>query len=220
MMLLVVPFCRLSAGQWFFVTTWLYCVCLGFGGIFHIAYCILQYKPVLFDMRKMYSMKPQDILLLLKLLVAPGLSQQQLALALGISQTEVSYGLRRLKHAGLLDSDGEPLREACEEFLVHGLKYVFPVEFGTLSAGIPTAHSKPGFNYVRQSKDLVYVWPHGEGSVRGVSIKPIHPSFPDACRKDERLYSLSSLIEMIRAGRAREKNIAAQKVHELIMGES
>ena len=165
----------------------------------------------------MYSIKSQDILLLLKLLVAPGLGQQQLASTLDISQTEVSLGLRRLKHAGLLNTEGEPLREACEEFLIHGLKYVFPVEFGTLAAGIPTAHSKPGFNYVKQNKDQIYVWPHSKGAVKGISIKPIHPSFPEACSKDDKLYTLSSLIEMIRSGRAREKNIAAEKLHSLIL---
>lgn len=168
-------------------------------------------------MRNMNSIKSQDVLLLFKLLVAPGLSQQQLSSTLEISQTEISLGLRRLKFAGLLDTDNQPLSEACEEFIVHGLKYVFPVELGTLSAGIPTAHSKPGFDYVKQNKDQTYVWPYSKGSIKGISIKPIHPSFPAACLNDDKLYILASLVEMIRAGRAREKKIAAEKLHDLII---
>lgn len=157
---------------------------------------------------------------MMKLLVGSGLNQKDLAAELDISPGEISHGFKRLKNSGLVDSENKPAREACEEFLVHGLKYIFPAELGVLSAGLPTAYSKPGFNFVKQSKDQIYVWPDPIGIVKGTSIKPIYPSLPKACRKDEKLYELSSLVEMIRVGRAREKKIAAQKAHEIIMGKT
>ena len=73
-------------------------------------------------MRNLYAIKSQDILLLLKMLVDPDETQQELAQNLGISQTEVSLGLRRLKNSGLLNSEGAVSKEASIEFLVHGLK--------------------------------------------------------------------------------------------------
>ncbi|MCB9072293.1 MAG: helix-turn-helix transcriptional regulator [Bdellovibrionaceae bacterium] len=169
-------------------------------------------------MRNLYAIKSQDILLLLKMLVDPDETQQELAQNLGISQTEVSLGLRRLKNSGLLNSEGAVSKEASIEFLVHGLKYVFPAEFGTLAAGIPTSYAKPGFKFVKYKDDDLYVWAHPKGSVRGIVIKPIHPSFPEACLKDEKLYTLASLVEMIRSGRAREKNIAANELSKMVEG--
>ena len=168
-------------------------------------------------MREIHGIKPQDILLLMKMLVSSNLPQKDLAFMLKISTAEVSHGLKRLKLSGLINSENKPILEACVEFIIHGLKYVFPAELGTLSAGIPTAHSKPGFNFVKQNKDQIYVWPYAEGTVRGISIKPIHPSFPEACKNDKKLYVIASLAEMVRAGRARERNIAADKLTKLIL---
>lgn len=157
---------------------------------------------------------------MMKILVDPYLNQKDLASKLDISPAEISHGFKRLKVSGLVDSENKPVQEACEEFLVHGLKYIFPAEVGVLAAGLPTAYSKPGFKFVKQSKDQIYVWADSNGIVKGTSIKPIHPSLPNACRHDEKLYELAALLEMIRIGRAREKKIAAEKIHEIIMGKN
>lgn len=171
-------------------------------------------------MRNLYGIKAQDILLLLKLMVTPIGSQKELSEQLSVSPTEVSHGLRRLKHSRLLTVEGAVNRDACIEFLVHGLKYVFPPELGVPTAGLPTSFARPGFDYIRYAKDDIYVWPHPEGTVRGVGLKPIYHTLPDACLRDEKLYTLASLVEMLRAGRAREQQIAAKELNAFTKGRS
>ncbi len=167
-------------------------------------------------MRTFHGLKPQDVLLLLKIIVAAELSQKDLAASLEVSPAEVSHGLKRLKVSNLLTSEGVVNKEACIEFLIHGLKYIFPSEFGPNSIGIPTSFARPGFKFVRFKKDEIYVWPHPEGELKGISLRPFYPSLPNACLKDERLYTLASLVEMLRSGRVREQDIAANEITKLI----
>jgi biotin operon repressor len=96
--------------------------------------------------------KSQDIVLLLKLLSAPGhlkTSQNQLAALLCMSVSEVNTGLKRLSDSGLTRDIGpllprlsSRLRQlnitAIEEFLLFGVKYVFPAKVGEYTRGIPT----------------------------------------------------------------------------------
>ena len=53
-------------------------------------------------------------------MIAPESSQNELAASLFISQAEVSHGIKRLKHAKLLNSEGEVISDSCIEFVVHG----------------------------------------------------------------------------------------------------
>ncbi len=167
-------------------------------------------------MRNLSRVKPQDILVLLKLMVSPQLNQKELAQCLDISSAEVSHGVRRLKHTKLLTGDNSVNVEASSEFLVHALKYIYPPQLGTIAVGIPTAYARPGFSYVRYKKDDIYVWPHPEGTVKGIALKPFYPSLPMACLQDEKLYTLASLVEMIRMGRVREQKIASKELIQFI----
>src|SRR3989338_7786647 len=95
-------------------------------------------------MRPPNRLKQQDVVLLLKLLVERGKPWRQLDLAadLGISQAEITHSLERLLLSGLVSEDKRaPQRLALLEFLIHGLKYVFPAQVGTYTRGVPTAHS-------------------------------------------------------------------------------
>lgn len=167
-------------------------------------------------MRNLVGIKAQDILIMLKLLVSPEASQKDLSNELGISQAEVSHGLRRLKASQLLSHEGKVIKEACQEFLIHALKYIFPAEFGSPSLGIPTAFAHPDFKFVVHDPREIYVWPNANGQKRGVSLVPFYPSLPEACKKDEELYKLASLVEMIRAGRARERKLAADEIKKFV----
>jgi hypothetical protein len=103
------------------------------------------------------------------------------------------------------------MRAALKEFLIHGLKYTFPVEPGPLVRGMPTAHSAHPL-----SKKIIsiepYVWPDDEGRVRGQAIEPLYPSAPAVAKKDQAITELLSLMDALRVGRAREQKIA---VHEI-----
>ena len=62
-----------------------------------------------------------------------------------------------------------------------------------------------------------FVWPTGKGKSRGQSIVPLYPSVVEAVLKDEKLYELLALVDAIRVGRAREKEIAINELKSRIL---
>jgi hypothetical protein len=60
------------------------------------------------------------------------------------------------------------------------------------------------------------VWPDPHGTVRGETLRPLYKSIPDAARRDEKLYQALSLIDAIRAGRARERALAEKHLREML----
>jgi hypothetical protein len=162
-------------------------------------------------------MKAQDILVALKIQSlqdqALDVSQRRLAEDTGVSLSEVNAACRRLEDVGLLSPGGRKVvGAALLEFLVHGLKYVFPVEIGDVSRGMPTGYAaQPLSDQFLSSKDeLVPVWPDPEGTVRGMAVQPLFKSAPMAARKDKRLYEYLALVDAIRGGRARERAMAIE----------
>jgi hypothetical protein len=186
---------------------------------YNLQYCISQYAIILLIMRQIqYSMKPQDIVVLLKIIALNTDSWRQVDLAksLNMSQSEISQSLVRSKYAGLLDSSGKKvMRLALMDFLQYGLIYVFPDKPGAVERGMPTAHSAPPLSVIIQSNDQ-YVWPDKNGNARGQGIVPLYPSVVVACMQDEKLYSLLALVDALRVGRAREKEIALNELKNRI----
>lgn len=163
---------------------------------------------------------PQDILVLLKL-VAMGRrawSYNNLAIELGMSPSQAHSAVKRALSARLaLRCNGRitPQTNNLEEFLVHGLKYICIPERGELTRGIPTAHGAPPLaEMLIEPQDVVPVWPHPEGTVRGESFSPIFRSAPEAAMRDSELYRLLALVDAIRSGRARERKLAARELGE------
>lgn len=162
---------------------------------------------------------PQDIVILLKITALGNNSwlQDSLAESLCISQSEVSKSLMRSKYAGLLDASGKKVnRLALMEFLEFGIKYVFPQQAGALVRGMATAHSAPPLSNSINSAEQ-YVWPSAKGILRGQSILPLYASVVDAAKKDEKLYELLALVDAIRVGRAREKELAIKELKDRIL---
>jgi len=166
-------------------------------------------------------LKPQDVVVLLKLAIPESpVSYLELAHELGISGSEVHASVRRSRKAGLLNiSTLRPKREALLEFLLHGVKYVFPAEMGSSTRGMPTAFAAPPLkqHFVREplvgvSARRVPVWPDPEGDARGEELKPLYRSVPKAARKDPKLYELLVLVDAIRAGGARERHLAGEEL--------
>jgi hypothetical protein len=118
--------------------------------------------------------------------------------------------------AGLIAKDKKTLiRNSILEFIVSGLRYVFPAQPGALQKGMPTAHSAFPLNKEIQSNNH-YVWPHIKGTVRGQAIKPLHPKIPDACINDQTFYEFMALCEAIRVGKARERDLAKKAIKALL----
>jgi hypothetical protein len=162
---------------------------------------------------RMTMLKPQDLLVLLKLAAlgkAPW-SYASLAKSLYMSPSETHAALARAAHSGLYNrSERRPIRAALEEFVLHGARYAYaPVRAGIVR-GTPTSHAAPVLSgkIVAGPEDVAPVWADDEGSVRGESIEPLYPSAPRAAREDPRLYDLLALVDALRIGRARERKLA------------
>jgi hypothetical protein len=159
-------------------------------------------------------MSPQDIVVLLKIATYGDTPwfQDQLAQALQISQSEISKSLARSKFAGLIDPSGKKVfKMALLEFLQYGIRYVFPERPGALVRGIPTAHSAMPLSNIIVSEEH-YVWPSGKGRTRGQAITPLYPSVVDAVQNDEKLHELLALVDALRVGKVREKEIAIKEL--------
>lgn len=164
-------------------------------------------------------LKPQDVCLLLKLAVAePSSALNQMAAELGMSRAEAYAGLKRATIAKLYDANrNRPKAAALEEFLIHGVKYAFPAEPGTVTRGVPTSFSAPVLaGHFEIGPNGHTVWPSAEGDQRGVSIEPLYKSMPEACLKDAKLYEALALVDALRIGRAREKNLAQDLLTQLL----
>ena len=164
------------------------------------------------------SMKPQDVVVLLKVIALNNDNWQQIPLAfsLKMSQSEVSQSVARSKFAGLLDDSGKKvMRQALYDFLQYGLAVVFPAKPGAVVRGMPTAHSTAPLNREISSGED-YVWPFAKGNVRGHGITPLYATVPQAALDDEQLYALLALADALRVGKVREKNIAVQELKKRI----
>jgi hypothetical protein len=183
------------------------------------------------------ELRPQDIVVVLKLLAHEGNSWSYAKLAdeLAISASHVFASVNRARHSRLLDfalaaprpRAGRTVRPSCarhavlprpnrsnlKEFLIHGVKYAFPVERGGPTRGLPTAEAaRPLDRHFPQDFPLPPVWPYAEGSVRGIAFSPLYKNVPQAALRDPKLYELLALVDAIREGRARERQIAIREL--------
>ncbi len=175
------------------------------------------------------DLRPQDVIVALKLLASRKLTwtYAQLAEELAMSPSQVFRSVERAEIAGLLEQlpfpspagyaqehpIARPNRANLKEFLVHGVKYSFPPHRGGLVRGIKTAHAAPPLDgQLAASSDPPPVWPYAEGSVRGTEFSPLYKNVPAASQRDPKLYELLALVDAIRDGRAREREIAIREL--------
>jgi hypothetical protein len=167
-----------------------------------------------------FALKPQDLYVLLALLVnqAKSTTYPQLGAQTGLAPSAVHAALKRASAAGLVlfhDHGPVVLKPQLREFVLSGAKYAFPPVHGRLTRGVPTAYAAAPLNSViAATADPVPVWPHKNGTVRGVSLAPLYPTVPEAALRDERLYAVLALFDAVRSGQARERNIAQKELTE------
>ena len=162
-------------------------------------------------------MSPLDVVVLAKLcLVKAPTTQVALAKDLFLSQSEISKSIARSTHAGLLFGAAQQvMRQGFYDFLKYGIRYAFPQQPGPVVAGVPTAHSAAPLSDLIASEEP-YVWPSAFGKVRGHGIAPLYPKAVDAALKDPELYEVLALIDAMRIGRARERNLAAEELKKRV----
>lgn len=173
-------------------------------------------------------LRPQDLLLVLKF---AALSHEKivahlptLAKTIGLSLTETHMALKRAAAAKLLvlnDTVSKvPVRgrapktvavhrQALLEFVQFGVPYVFVPERGRLTRGLVTGSSAPAVQKELglEKAAIPSVWPDPRGEVRGESFSPLYPSAVTAAWNDAKLYKLLVLVDIIRGGTAREREL-------------
>ena len=166
----------------------------------------------------MAVLKPQDIAVVLRICQEPPPRPpySQIAHDLCMSPSEVHAAVKRAQASHLLH--GPELRDrpnysGIEEFLIHGLKYAFPVVRGELTRGVPTSYAAPPLNaLIAPGDEPPPVWPYPLGSHRGVALEPLYKQAPKAALGNSGLYELLALVDALRDGRARERKLAEEMI--------
>lgn len=166
------------------------------------------------------NLKPQDIVVAMKL-VAIGQKNwtyNHISFELGMSPSEVHSAVNRLLKVNLARKQEDnivPNRKNLQEFLVHGIQYVFVPDRSGMTRGLPTGYASPPLsNQISQANEPPPVWPDPEGEQRGVGFSPLHKSVPLAARKDSELYQLLVIVDALRGGGARERKVAIKELEK------
>ena len=161
------------------------------------------------------QLRPQDIAVALRLAQHPEERYELLADALGLSLSATHRAVQRLRQARLLLPDQRKVnRSALLEFLQYGARYAFPPVRGPQVRGMPTAWSVAGLMEQLSSSSSSVVWPDPNGTMRGESITPLYDGAPNAGRRDKRLHRALALVDALRIGQARERNIAGKLLRD------
>jgi hypothetical protein len=171
-------------------------------------------------MEKQKIISPLDIVVLLRILMGKEeeLSQNFLAEKLQLSQSEISKSLKRSRYSGLLVGSYQVMKHPLIDFIQYGLKYAFPQQPGAIVRGVPTAHSMSPLSEEISSGEN-YVWPYARGQMRGQAITPLYATAVQATLNDIKLHEQLALIDAVRVGRTRERNLAIQILRKDILDE-
>ncbi|MCK6376873.1 MAG: hypothetical protein L6Q69_22625 [Zoogloea sp.] len=148
------------------------------------------------------DLKPQDLLVLLKVAANPSQRWTYAALgkALAMSASETHASVKRAVVSGLAvaPARGEwsPIRPNLLEFILHGVRYVWPATQGTVKRGVPTSIGMEPLA--------------GRMMVAPGELSPLYKTAPQAALADPALHRLLALLDALRTGRARERALAAQ----------
>lgn len=169
----------------------------------------------------MQPIKPQDIIVLLKILTIgrKNWKFETLRDELGLSLSAIYRSLERCVKARFISP--KPFNNIyitnISEFLLHGIAYAFAVEPGKMTRGIATAHSAAPLNKEIVSEKDIYVWPYIKGDIRGQALQPLDKHVPEIAIRDKQLYEMLALVDAIRVGRSREKEIATNLLQKELM---
>lgn len=145
---------------------------------------------------------------------------RSLEMQTGISKTQINRSLKHCMDIGLARNDRKlnvprANTKALMEFIVYGLKYVFPARAGELTRGIATSFAAPVLaNQLLSAGEHLLVWSYARGNTMGMKVEPLFKTAPDAARRDPEMYALLALVDAIRLGQPRESNLAAKNLQE------
>jgi tetratricopeptide (TPR) repeat protein len=158
-----------------------------------------------------------DLLVILELaaLGGPPAPARPVAEGIGLPESAVALSFQRLEAMGLLRQEGEHRRInklALRQCLEHAIRWIAPAEVGGAELGLLTAHSAPPLpsKLIGDHDPMVMPLPHGPA--RGRAVTPLHPLAPGAAARDPKLHTLLALVDALRIGGAREREVAATEL--------
>jgi hypothetical protein len=163
-------------------------------------------------------LKPQDVVVALKLAsVEAAWTQPDLARSLHVSASEVNHGLKRLAACHLYNPrEKRVVRASLREFLVSGIRYVFPAQLGLFGEGMPTSISGSSVLSAKfrlgDEDHIVWQAPAHARRVRGRVLEPLYRNVPLAAAEDPALHEYLALADALRVGRARERGLAKEEL--------
>ncbi|MFT7724772.1 MAG: hypothetical protein QM788_18395 [Roseateles sp.] len=170
------------------------------------------------------DLKPQDLLVLLKVAAHPPQRWTYAALgeALTMSASEAHASVKRAVASGLAvtPARGEwsPVRPNLLEFMLHGVRYIWPATPGPVKRGVPTAFgAEPLASQLTVTAGEAPVWAHPTGSAKGPTLSPLYRTAPQAALADPALHRLLALLDALRIGRARERTLATKLMEAELM---
>lgn len=170
------------------------------------------------------ELKPQDLLVLLKVAAHPPQRWTYAALgeALAISASEAHASVKRAVASGLAvvlaRGEWSPVRPNLLEFILHGVRYIWPATPGPVKRGVPTAFgAEPLASQLTVATGEAPVWEHPTGGAKGPTLSPLYRTVPQAALADPALHRLLALLDALRIGRARERSLAAKLMEAELM---
>lgn len=125
-----------------------------------------------------------DVMVLVRLAAKPqAWTFRSLGEALEMDPAALHRAVARLSAAKLLDDDRQVNRSNLEEFLIHAIRYVVPVDLGPEGRGIPTAWgAEPLCALVAVGDEPAPVWSDANGQSRGADGRASRGRRPEAFR--------------------------------------
>lgn len=170
------------------------------------------------------DLKPQDLLVLLKVAAHPPQRWPYATLgeALCMSTSEAHASVKRAVASGLAvapsRAEWSPVRPNLLEFMLHGVRYIWPAAVGPVKRGVPTAFgAEPLASQLMAAPGEAPVWAHPECKAKGPTLSPLYRTAPQAALADPSLHRLLALLDALRTGRARERSLAAKLMEVELM---
>jgi len=168
------------------------------------------------------ALKPQDVFVACQLAIWEGekWTYVQLAERLHLSPSGVFEALGRCRAAKLVASTNQGAQVVGQrlfDYLIHGVPTSFYPRKLEVVRGIATATFSPLFR-ARFTKDgdIPIVWPYAKGKDMGEGLIPLYPTIPIACSQNQPLYNIMAAVDILRVGRAREREAAVSYLENLL----
>lgn len=166
---------------------------------------------------KQISLRPGDLAVALQLMLTPDLAYMDLASRVSMSYGETHNAVKRLQMGKMVRRDERrAVRRLLFDFVIHGVRHVWPAMVGPEARGIRTAAGAPALEKMLSDASPM-VWPFAVGKSRGRTLTPLYPGAPRTQSMNPPLYDLLTLVDAMRTGRARERSLAAQLLEEKIV---